>query len=174
MIEMLKQHGRLLRFSKTPLWARLRQYFPMAEVRCLDDRSRIADAEVVWIDWPSHVSKPRTGIVRVHSSHPLWTKYCRFLVNNSFDYGILDIHTHDWIEKVRQFDIVVGFVSCWPWHLEEMRRKYYFLEKFLGIATYPSSDHASCTRTSGCRRIYPRFAAFRMPRPMCHTIRTTR
>jgi glutathione synthase/RimK-type ligase-like ATP-grasp enzyme len=142
MIERLRQNASLLRLRKTPLYARLRQYFPMAKAECLDDRSRFDDAELVSIDWPSNVTKPRFGIVRDCEEFPRWTKYCRFLDNNSFGYDICDIHAHDWIENVRQFDIVVGFVSCWPWDLEEVRKKYLFLEKFLGIATYPSPDHA--------------------------------
>ncbi len=141
-MEMLKQNRGLLRFSKTPGYARFRQHFPMAEPGYVDDRPGINDAEIVRIDWPAHVKKPRFGIVRDPSPHPRWTKYCRFLDNNSFGYGIFDIHAHDWIENAREFDIVVGFVSSRPWHLDEMRRKYYFLEKYLGIATYPSPDHA--------------------------------
>jgi glutathione synthase/RimK-type ligase-like ATP-grasp enzyme len=114
----------------------------MAEPEYVDDRDRINDAEIVRIDWPDGVEKPRFGIVRDYEEFPRWTKYCRFLDNNSFEYDLYDLHAHDWIEKAEGFDILVGFVSSELPHLQEMRERYYLLERFLGKATLPSADHA--------------------------------
>ena len=114
----------------------------MPQAKYADDRDKINDAEVVKIDWPDRVKRPIFGIVRDYEGFPRWTKYCRFLDNNSFDYDLYNLHAHDWIEKAGKYDIIIGFISSELPHLQEMREKYYFLEKFLGKTTYPSADHA--------------------------------
>jgi glutathione synthase/RimK-type ligase-like ATP-grasp enzyme len=113
----------------------------MPDTDYVDDRGGIEDAEVVTIDWPQYVEKPRVGIVRDYGQYPRWTKYCRFLDNSSFEYGIYDIHSHNWIEAAARYDVIVGFPSSALFHLEEMQRKYYVLEMYLGKTCYPSTDH---------------------------------
>jgi glutathione synthase/RimK-type ligase-like ATP-grasp enzyme len=73
---------------------------------------------------------------------PRWTKYRRFLEHNGFPYGLYDLHAHDWIERARPFDVVVGLVSNEPDRLQETRVKYHFLESYLGKACYPSASQA--------------------------------
>jgi glutathione synthase/RimK-type ligase-like ATP-grasp enzyme len=109
----------------------------------IDDHDIINDAEIVKIDWPIHVKKPTIGIIRDEGIYPRWTKYRRFLENNSFDHNIYDLHANDWIEKAENFDIILGFPLSTIWDLNEFRRKYYLLEKFLGKRCYPSTDHVN-------------------------------
>lgn len=109
----------------------------------IDDRDKIDNAEIVKIDWPNHVKKPIFGIVRDDGVFPRWTKYRRFFENNLFHYDIYNLHANDWIENAQQFDVIIGFPSSGVWYLHELRRKYYFLEKFLGKTCYPSTDHAN-------------------------------
>jgi glutathione synthase/RimK-type ligase-like ATP-grasp enzyme len=138
----LKDQVLVKRIRKTMLYARVRQYFPMREPQYVDDSDRIGDAEVVRIDWPEDVAKPRVGIVKDLEMFPRWTKYRRFLENNGFPHDLYDIHSPDWIERARPFDIVIGLVSNEINHLEEIRVKYHFLETYLGKICYPRAARA--------------------------------
>ena len=140
MLNAIKKIPAVKRLRKTMLFSRLRQRLPMREALYTDDRGLIEDAEAVRIDWPAHVAKPRVGIVRDLEEFPRWTKYRRFLETNGFDYDYLDIHAHDWIDRARSFDVVVGLVSNEISYLEEIRVKYHLLERYLGKACYPSAE----------------------------------
>jgi len=127
------------RLRKSMAFSRLRLHFPMSEPRSVDDSERIGDAEIVRIDWPPEVPKPRVGIVRDLEKVPRWTKYRRFLENNGFPCDIYDIHAHDWIEKAGAVDLVVNLVSNEISRLEEIRVKYHFLETSLAKRCYPTA-----------------------------------
>ncbi len=139
MVETLKGQAALKRVRKSMLFSRLRQRLPMPEASYVDDRGRIEDAEIVRLAWPPQIPKPRIGLVRDTERFPHWTKYRRFLETNGFEHEIFDIHAHDWIERARRFDLVVGMVSNRIDHLEEIRVKYHFLETVLGKKTYPTA-----------------------------------
>jgi glutathione synthase/RimK-type ligase-like ATP-grasp enzyme len=143
LFQTIKNLTLVKRIRKTRFYSRLRQYFPMPEPKARDDSETIFDADFVRVDWPANVCRPKFGIVQDFGPYPRWTKYRRFLENNAFDYGIYNIHAHDWLEQAAQFDIILGFFSTEIWHLQEMREKYFFLEKFLGKITYPSLLHAN-------------------------------
>lgn len=130
------------RLRKTMGYARLRLRLPMREAAYIDDRDRLGDAEIVRMDWPPQIPKPRIGLVRDVEKYPRWTKYRRFLENNGFDFALFDIHAHDWIRKARDFDAVIGMVSNEINQLEEIRVKYHFLETILGKKCYPSAAQA--------------------------------
>jgi len=102
----------------------------------------MAAAEVVTIDWPPELPKPRIGIVKDFDPYPRWTKLCRFLDNNDFEYDVYNIHAHDWLKQAERFDLVAGIWSCELRCLQEMREKYWFLENHLGKRTFPSFAHA--------------------------------
>ena len=142
MNSALKKLNLLKPLRKSAWYGRLRQYLPMTDIRPLDDRDGMHAAEVVTIDWPSHVKRPRFGIVKDYEPYPRWTKYCRFFENNLFEYGFYDIHAHDWVKGAEPYDIIVGIWSCYLYDLQELRDKYYFLETHLGKRTYPSTGHA--------------------------------
>jgi glutathione synthase/RimK-type ligase-like ATP-grasp enzyme len=141
IIKSLKYQRHITRLRKTRAYLRARQIFPMGGETYVDDREKLEQAEVVRIEWPGSVSKPRFGLVRDYGPYPRWTKYRRFLENNGFVHSIYNLHAHDWIEKAREFDVIVGFVSSELWHLQEMREKYHFLESYLQKLTYPSTKH---------------------------------
>lgn len=127
------------KFLKTLWYSRFRQNLPVRLQSVVDDSGQANDADVIHIDWPAHIKKPRFGIVQDYEEVPRWTKYRRFLRNNAFEHSIYDIHAHDWLESAKRYDAVVGVCSCDPWHLQEVREKFYFLERFLGVRTYPSA-----------------------------------
>lgn len=141
-MKALKDRGAVKRLRKSMTFSRLRQRFPMRGPRVVDDSALIECAEVVRIDWPPSVAKPRVGIVRDLEAYPRWTKYRRFLENNGFPYEFYNVHAHDWIEKARPFDVVIGLVSNEINRLRETRVKYHFLESYLGKACYPSAAQA--------------------------------
>jgi glutathione synthase/RimK-type ligase-like ATP-grasp enzyme len=141
-LKAIKDTRIIKRIRKSMLYNRLRPYFPMPEPHYVDDRDLMCDAEIVRVNWPAQIRKPTVGIVRDFEVPPRWTKYRRFLENNSFTYGIYNIHAHDWIEKASPYDLVVGFVTSAMWQLREMYRKYYVLENYLGKLCYPSANHA--------------------------------
>jgi glutathione synthase/RimK-type ligase-like ATP-grasp enzyme len=141
MLEKIKDLKAVKKIRKTPLYSRMRQYFPMPVVGFVDDSDRIDDAEIVTIDWPRQVKKPRVGIVQDYGEYPRWTKYRRFLDNNAFQNDVFSIHAHDWIEKAKEYDVFVGVPSSNLFHLQEIRRKYFVLETYLGKFCYPSFKH---------------------------------
>lgn len=128
----------LTRIRKSLLYSRLRQYLPMQKLTFIDDRERIDHADVVYIDWPADVAKPRVGIVQDYGLYPSWTHFARFLEKNAFPFEIYPIHADNWIEKAQDFDVVVGFTSSASYHLEEIRTKVYVLENHLHKTCYPS------------------------------------
>ena len=141
MLKSLNKSKTIKRIKKTMKYARTRQYFPMAETSYINDRDKINDAEIVKIDWPEEVTKPIVGVVRDFEPYPFWTKYCRFLENNNFNYEIYNIHSRNWIDESKKYNVIIGLVSNTLFHLEEIRNKYYFLEKYLGKKCFPSPDH---------------------------------
>ncbi|MCE5208175.1 MAG: ATP-dependent carboxylate-amine ligase [Chloroflexi bacterium] len=99
------------------------------------------DAQPVIMEWPADIKKPVVGLVRDIDPYPRWTKYVRFLESNAIPFEIFDLNKSDWLEKVKNYDAVIGLYSNDPSHLDQFRRKYYFLEKNLGKVCYPSSFH---------------------------------
>jgi glutathione synthase/RimK-type ligase-like ATP-grasp enzyme len=142
VFDNLKKIMVLKRLQKTMNYSRIRQFLPMSDVEYVDDRDKIDDAEIVRIEWPKNIEKPHVGVVRDFGIYPRWTKYCRFLENNSFPYVFYDIHAHDWIENAKNIDAVVGLVSNEFYRLEELQKKYHFLETYLGKKCFPSTAHA--------------------------------
>jgi len=139
--DWLVRNRTIKKLTKTPLYARIRQYFPMPGMHYLDDRDHLPEAETILIDWPQGVKKPNVGVIRDYEPYPRWTKYCRFLENNSFPYTFYDLHSRDWLEKAREIDVFLGILSNEFYHLQEMRRKYYILENYLGRMCFPSLNH---------------------------------
>jgi glutathione synthase/RimK-type ligase-like ATP-grasp enzyme len=132
----------LKKIIKTPWYARIRQYFPLPELHYYnDDMERLATANPITIKWPAGVPKPLFAIIKDYEKFPRWTKYVRFLEQNGFPYEYFDLSAHDWLEKARKFDIFVGILSSHLYHLQEMRKKYFTLETYLGKACFPSTAH---------------------------------
>lgn len=143
MKEWIKDIPFIKKIRKNKVYSRFRQYLPMPEPEYINDCDRMDAAEIIRIDWPEKVIKPVVGIVQDYEECPSWTKYCRFLDNNSFPYDLYNIHAHDWIEKARKFDIVIGIFSSDFFNLIEQREKYHFLETYLNKTCYPSTAHSN-------------------------------
>ena len=141
-MDYLKNNAIFKRYQKTMAFSRIRQYLPMKMISYVDDRDKINDAEIITINWPNNISKPTIGIVKDIGIYPRWTKYCRFLENNSFTYGFYNLHSSDWIEQSYKYDVIIGIVSSEQYHLEEWQKKFYFLERYLGKTCFPNTDHA--------------------------------
>jgi len=82
----------------------------------------------------------RVGLVRDPSSPPYWTRYERFLRNNGFAYGFIDIHRSGWLAQAESYDVVVWRPRPTPWQLAEAREKIHLLERHTGTAVYPTLD----------------------------------
>ncbi len=67
-----------------------------------------------------------------------WLFYERYLRNNNIDYGYYDILNSDWIQKGKEFNIILWHVNSTPVDLYIARSKIYVLEKILGITCFPS------------------------------------
>lgn len=141
MFEGIKNINSIRRIRKTMWYSRLRQYFPMPEPKYVDDRGRLDGAEIVSIPWPAYIKKPIFGIVQDADQYPKWTRYRRFLENNSFDFGFYSIHHYDWIEQAKRFDVIIGVPSNTFYDLSEIRSKYEVLETHMGKKCYPSPFH---------------------------------
>ena len=142
MLDTLKKIKAIKRLRKSMRYSRIRQWLPSPEARYTDDRDRLEDAEIIKIDWPMNIKKPRVGIVKDFERYPRWTKYRRFLENNHIPHDYCDIHAHDWLEKVKEFDVIAGLVGNEINHLDEIRKKYFILETVLGKKCFPSATHA--------------------------------
>lgn len=68
-----------------------------------------------------------------------WPKYERFLVNNNIQYEFLDIHGFDWVEKAKEFNLIIFRPDISPSKLHEAKSKIYYLEQYLKIKCFPSS-----------------------------------
>ena len=141
MLNSLRQKHWVKRILKSHTYVYLRQFFPMAEPIIRDDRGQIEEAEDIVMDWPAGVKKPLVGIIRDYEECPRWTKYIRFLETNAIPYDIYSLHSVDWIERATRFDVITGIVSNEYYHLQEMRKKFYILEQYLGKKCYPSTHH---------------------------------
>lgn len=142
MLKSLKYTKFFKIVQKYPLYARLRLRMPGgAQVCIVDDTGRYPAGEDVLINWPKDVKKPRVAVMQDTDPYPRWTKYVHFLETNGFPYGIYDLHSHDWLEKAKDYDVFIGLISCELALLVEMRKKFFILENFMGKYCYPSTAH---------------------------------
>lgn len=133
--------GVVKRLRKSPRLIRARQLLGSANQPIVDDRETLGAAGPVTLTWPDMTPRPTVGIVRDPGAHPRWTKYRRLLENNTIPFGFLELDRSDWLDRARDFDVVVGVPSCEPHSVEMIRRKYEILEEHVGIQCYPSAAH---------------------------------
>lgn len=106
--------------------------------RVCDDSDSLHVAPSFLVEWPDEVTRPTVGLVEDVDSCPYWTKYRRFLQDNSFPYRMVDIHSRSWIEELDDLDLLVWRPGASLHELQEQRRKTFYMHEFLGLATYPS------------------------------------
>lgn len=107
----------------------------------MDDRAVLGNGIApVLIDWPTTSPKPKVGVIRDRAATPRWTKYFRFLRANGFEHEFYDVHSSRWMESAKDFQVIINLPTSSVYHLEELRRKFYVLERVMGIACYPSFE----------------------------------
>lgn len=104
----------------------------------VDDADYVNTVPPVLLDWPEGIPKPRLGLVVDRGPAPYWTRFRRFLDENSIPYELFDVHASDWLEKAKKFDGIIWRPASSPVGLEEARRKIYVLERKLGKIIFPS------------------------------------
>lgn len=67
-----------------------------------------------------------------------WLKYERFLKNNSIEFSFIDIKLSNWIEQVKQIDLLIFRPDISPSAMHDAESKIYFTEKYLKIKCFPS------------------------------------
>ena len=106
----------------------------------------INEAPVLLLDESINI-KPNIGIVKTESSSLIagyenpkasWMKYERFCKINNIPYSFYDIKESDWIEKSRQYDIIICHTEGSPAYQEMIESKIYILDKLLKISCFPS------------------------------------
>lgn len=107
-------------------------------LRVLDDSADLDIAAPLLVAWPAGTELPRVGLVEDAAGDPYWTKYRRFLQNNSVPFRMVEIHGDSWLNQLADLDLVVWRPGAQLWELEEARRKVFHMTEFLGLATYPS------------------------------------
>jgi glutathione synthase/RimK-type ligase-like ATP-grasp enzyme len=135
----IKKSKTFKKITCTILYSRLRSRFPSKSPVIYDDRDTIGTGvRTVKMDWPLGIAKPKVGVIQDPGQTPRWTKYSRFLETNDIPFGFYDLNSLRWLQKAGDFDVIVGVESSNPYHLEEIRRKYYLLEHHLNKRCYPS------------------------------------
>jgi hypothetical protein len=137
------KNSKVLKLLRTsPQYCRLRRYFPGSQNSYVDDRHTMVEAEVIRLNWPEGLPRPRIGIIRDLEPYPRWTKYWRFCEQNALACDVYDIHAQDWLTQAKRFDVIAGIWSCELHCLEELREKFWVLETQLHKATFPSFAEA--------------------------------
>lgn len=78
-------------------------------------------------NYNSHIQK------RAH-----WTKYERFLKNNSIRYVYIDIKSANWVNEIKACHLIVFRPDISPASIHEAETKVYFIENHLRIKCFPT------------------------------------
>jgi glutathione synthase/RimK-type ligase-like ATP-grasp enzyme len=105
-----------------------------------DDSAQLDSADLVLIPWPENQPKPKVGLVQDRMYPPYWTKYERFLKNNSFPFKHFDVHRSDWLSESKQFDVIIWGCEGVSPDIEEHKRKTFILEKYCAKVCFPSFE----------------------------------
>lgn len=112
---------------------------PQRTAPCVvDDSADLGVAPPFKVAWPIGQKPPRVGLVKDIAADPYWTKYRRFLQNNSIPFRIVDIHSDSWLSQLADLDMVVWRPGPHLWELQEAHRKIFHMSEFVRIATYPT------------------------------------
>jgi glutathione synthase/RimK-type ligase-like ATP-grasp enzyme len=106
----------------------------------VNDFPNLDESVTIAIEWPASIIKPRIGIIKDNFFPPSWTKYERFCSASAIPFGSLNIHAHNWMEQVKDYDWVIGHPDGSPNRLDELWRKTYIMEQYLGKRCYPSCN----------------------------------
>ena len=132
--------------KRCELFNRLKRFISIRILGNPDNRNpREDDVELykpcdVFVDWPQDKKKPFVGLTCDINENPHWTKYRRFLKKNNFPFEIYDYHRSDWLEKAKNYDLIIWSPNSGPAELDEIKRKIYILEKKLGKKCFPDYE----------------------------------
>jgi glutathione synthase/RimK-type ligase-like ATP-grasp enzyme len=121
-------------------FSRVRQYLPMREDNIIDDREDFKENDNLYLNWPNGLKKPRIGLIQDKGPSPYWTRYAHFLENNSIPFEFYNIHDHDWLQKGREFDVIMGKPISAAYELDEFQNKFFILQKQLNKFCLPSFE----------------------------------
>jgi glutathione synthase/RimK-type ligase-like ATP-grasp enzyme len=139
MLNWIKEKNLFKSLSKNAWYLRLRVFFPYTPYVITDDRKILDEGvETVVLEWPASVRKPMIGLIQDPGPSPRWTKYRRFFENNSIPYEYYDLAASDWLTKAGRYDVIVGVEASVPFYLEQIRRKFFTLERHLGKKCFPT------------------------------------
>ncbi|MDH2292319.1 hypothetical protein QD172_13815 [Cobetia sp. 10Alg 146] len=103
------------------------------------------EADVVSIDPSILKDKLHVGLVRTDLQYDKYvkqrdysTKYERFLKTNSISYSYFDPFQSDWIEKAKNFSLIVWHTRSDPSSQAHAQDKIFILNNKLGIKTFPT------------------------------------
>ena len=89
----------------------------------------LEETDVILVDKNINLEGVYVGIVKDTDPYPYFPKFERFLSNNHISYGFLNIHDNQWLDNVKQFDVILWRPAASPWGLDEARNKIHILEK---------------------------------------------
>lgn len=109
-----------------------------------EEKKLIESAEKIFLGWPDDVEKPIVGLVREYKDKIVegmyWTKFERFLKNNSVQYEYFDINNSTFIDEAEKFDIIIWRTLSDPASQNEAEGKIKLLEKYMGKSCFPSEE----------------------------------
>ena len=107
----------------------------------VDEDLSLNGADKVILEWPSNTPKPYVGLVKDgNAPTAYWPKYERFLINNDIKYDFFDIHRSDFLNKSKDFNIILWRTQSNPAEQEEASSKIWILENYLKKLCIPAYD----------------------------------
>jgi glutathione synthase/RimK-type ligase-like ATP-grasp enzyme len=108
----------------------------------------------------------RLGIVKDEDNlsfkyNSYWPKFERFAKVNNISYSFLNVHSNDWIKESAGYDRIVWRPLPYPSSLYEIRTKITYIEKFLKIPCYPSTEQLWLYEDKV--RLYYHLSAYNLP-----------
>ncbi|MCB2208724.1 MAG: hypothetical protein KQH67_10570 [Bacteroidetes bacterium] len=102
-------------------------------------------ADQVLLNPISPLKLPKVGLVKDIDNYGTfvqkrshWPKYERFLINNKIPYAFLNIHDSDWMEKSKEFDLIIYRPDNSPSGVFEAKTKIHYIEKYLNKFCFPN------------------------------------
>jgi glutathione synthase/RimK-type ligase-like ATP-grasp enzyme len=141
-VDRIKENPTVRTIRHSMFYCRFRRLvFGPGRQPLVDDRGWIGkDASPVLLHWPPDTPKPQVGVIQDYGVAPRWTKYYRFLETNAIPHALYDIHARNWRTEASKYDVIVGVDSSELSRLDELRKKYYVLERHMHRKCYPGYE----------------------------------
>lgn len=118
----------------------IRYLFTTHKIRQHSEKQNIDNAETILLEGnqQSYLKRYNIGLVRDTDQKPYYTKFERFLINNKLNYKYYNIFSSDWLDRAKDFDIIIWRPMSYYWEIQDSKDKIYFLEKELNKIVIPS------------------------------------